>query len=367
MPFGYGVGDHHALILDIPIELLVGIDLVKIVHPASQRLNSRLPGCSKAYIDSLEVNITGHRLFEQLHQAHTGGYLAEKMARKVIIINKEGKAYMHRAEKICRKIKCCCIPFLPEASIWIRCVQVYYLLLWYHKGKIKNCGNLKQAARRCNIPNPLSLSIQEIKLHLEACKRECAFYQEHGKQFRRQHLKNRKQIALEQEDEEAFKKISAVIQREQQQNFWCKLKYLTGKKRTHSTTSIQVKGQDGTIMERTTQETVEQTIFLEIHEKRYMLAGEAPICNGNLLPDFGYTATTPALHAVLDGTYVAPPNSDAKTLELFAEIIHIRRLVPAGSLSIIITPKQWKQYCKVVNKETSLSESGIHFRQYIWQ
>ncbi len=127
-------------------------------------------------------------------------------------------------------------------------------------------------------------------------------------------------------------------------NFWHKLNYVTGKKKTHRETSIQVEGWDGTIMERMTQETVKQTIFLEVHKKRYMLAGEAPICNGNLLQDFGYTVMTPASRAVLDGTYVAPPNSDAATLELFAEIDHTRRLVPAGSVSIIITPKQWKQY-----------------------
>ncbi len=35
MPFGYGVGDHHAYILDIPIKFLVGVDPVKIVQPAS--------------------------------------------------------------------------------------------------------------------------------------------------------------------------------------------------------------------------------------------------------------------------------------------------------------------------------------------
>ncbi len=63
--------------------------------------------------------------------------------------------------------------------------------------------------------------------------------------------------------------------------------------------------------------------------------------------------------------YVSPPNSDAATLELFAEITHIRRLVLAGSVSIVITPNQWKQYCKVVNKETFLSELGIHFGHYI--
>ncbi len=283
----------------------------------------------------------------------------------MIIINEEGKAYMHRAEKICRKVKCCCIPFSPEASIWIRRIQVYYLLLWYHKGKIKNCGNLKQAARHCNIPNPLSLSIKEITVRLEACRKECAFYQEHGKWFHRRHLENRKRITLEQEDEEAFQKISAIIQREQQQFFWRKLNYVTGKKKTRSATLIQVEGPDGIIMERTTQETVKQMIFLEIHKKKYMLAGEAPICNGDLFQEFGYTATTPASRAVLDGMYLAPSNSDAAILELFAEIAHILRLVPASSVSIVITPEQWNQYWQVVNKETSSSESGIHFGHYI--
>ncbi len=54
MPFGYGVGDHRAFILDIPIESLVGINPVKIVRPASRKLNSKLPKCSKAYIHSLQ-------------------------------------------------------------------------------------------------------------------------------------------------------------------------------------------------------------------------------------------------------------------------------------------------------------------------
>jgi hypothetical protein len=47
---------------------------------------------------------------------------------------------MQLAEKICRKIKCCGIPFSPEAAIWLRQVQVYYSLLPYHKGRIKKAA-----------------------------------------------------------------------------------------------------------------------------------------------------------------------------------------------------------------------------------
>ncbi len=100
MPFGYGIGDHRAFILDIPIESLVGVDPVKIAQPAGRRLNSRLPGCSQSYINSLEGNITWHQLLERLFKAHTDNYSDKKRACRVIIIDEEGKAYMRRAEKI---------------------------------------------------------------------------------------------------------------------------------------------------------------------------------------------------------------------------------------------------------------------------
>jgi hypothetical protein len=230
--FGYGVGDHRAFILDIPLESVIGIDPVKIVRPVGRRLNSRLPGCCKSYIDSLKSNITRHRLLEQLHNAHTGAYSNKARAQKIILIDEEGKAYMRRAEKICRKIKCCRIPFSPEAALWIRRVQVYYSIIQYHKGKIKNRGNLKRAARRCNIADPLTTPIKEIVLQLEACKKECTFYRKHGKRFRRKHLEERKRAAKENNDEEAFASISAIIQREHQRDFWRRLNFVTGKKRT---------------------------------------------------------------------------------------------------------------------------------------
>ncbi len=132
-----------------------------------------------------------------------------------------------------------------------------------------------------------------------------------------------------------------------------------------SATTIQVEGRDGTILERTTQDTVKSTIFCEVHGKQYTQAKEAPKCNGALFQDFGYTASTPASKAVLNGTYVAPADSDSATKELFAEIAEIRQCIPENSVPITITPAQWQQYWKVVNKETLLSESGFYFKHYI--
>jgi hypothetical protein len=94
MPFGYGVGNHRVFVLDVPLVSLIGVDPIKIVRPLGRQLNSWLPGCSKSYIDSLEANIVKHRLLKQLFNAHTGTYSDVEWAKKTIIFDKEGKAYM---------------------------------------------------------------------------------------------------------------------------------------------------------------------------------------------------------------------------------------------------------------------------------
>jgi hypothetical protein len=95
------------------------------------------------------------------------------------------------------------------------------------------------------------------------------------------------------------------------------------------------------------------------------MAGEAPICNGELFKDFGHMANTPASKTVLDGTYIAPQDTDTATCELLAKIPAIRCIIPSYLVVIFITPDQWKAYWKIVNKETLSLESGIYFRHYI--
>ncbi len=106
------------------------------------------------------------------------------------------------------------------------------------------------------------------------------------------------------------------------------------------------------IFEHTNQEAVEQTIFLEIHNKQYIMTGDAQICNHKLFTDFDYTANMPASKAVLDGTYVAPRVSVSATCDLFAKIAAICNMIPKDPVSLMITPAPWKQYWKIVKKET---------------
>jgi hypothetical protein len=107
-------------------------------------------------------------------------------------------------------------------------------------------------------------------------------------------------VAQERNNEEAFKKIGTIIQKGRQCLLWRCLNYVTGKKCTRSAMLVQVEEQSGLVSESTTKDTEEAAIFREVHDKRYTLAKEAPICSGRLFDDFGYVANTPASKAVLN-------------------------------------------------------------------
>ncbi len=118
-------------------------------------------------------------------------------------------------------------------------------------------------------------------------------------------------------------------------------------------------------MDVNTEEAVQEAIFNEVHRKRYNLAEEAPICQGALRCQFGYSATSPTARSVLDGTYKFPPDMDASTRELFEEIAHIRGMVPSDSVNGLTSRERWQQRWKKVKEDTSSSQSGLHFGHYI--
>ncbi len=51
--------------------------------------------------------------------------------------------------------------------------------------------------------------------------------------------------------------------------------------------------EDGTVIEHSSQEDLQNAIWTNIHRKRFYLAEEAPLCSGPLRGQFGYNAITP--------------------------------------------------------------------------
>ncbi len=98
----------------------------------------------------------------------------------------------------------------------------------------------------------------------------------------------------EREDDTAERNILAIIKQEKDKAFWRRLNYALGEHvRGRSVRTVQIKDGAGGVLDFDTEEAVQEAIFNEVHRKRYNLAEEAPICQGALRDQFGYTTTSP--------------------------------------------------------------------------
>ncbi len=189
MPAGYGIGDHRMFIVNLVQSSMIGETPCQIQRLVSHRLNTKVPGGGTAkYIATLESSLARHRLIKHLGRAYEKSKLKKALCRRLNKINRESKELMKNAEKTCQRIKSGRIPFSPEAALWIRRALVYRSLLRYHLGLIRNRGNLKQWARRCGIPNCLSILVVEVRLRLRAATEHCDYYRKHGKYYQTKHL-----------------------------------------------------------------------------------------------------------------------------------------------------------------------------------
>jgi hypothetical protein len=365
MPIGYGVGDHRMFVIDVTTSSLVGFNPQPIKHPKARRLNSRIPRAKHAYNNRYKKLLSKHRLSEKLAEAHRADLPPEKMKEVLDKIDEISKECMIDAEKKCRKLRNGKIPFSPEAAMWIKRCQFYRSLLRYWAGKIKNRGNLKRTARRIKIENAFCLTVDEIGQRLDECKSQLKHFEIHGQSYRTQHLRKRLDVARANQDSEAERRILEIIQREKDRAYWRRLNFALGKKRGTSVSAVQLQDEDGNIREYNTQQEVQDAIWKEVHQSRYHLAKEAPICKGNLRGEFGYNATSEAARAVLAGEYEFGDDFEEATKRIMESIADIRKIVPEDSVDKIITREIWQKKWKKKKEETSSSVSTLHFGHYI--
>jgi len=112
------------------------------------------------------------------------------------------------------------------------------------------------------------------------------------------------------------------------------------------------------------QSAVEQAIWNGIHNKRFYLAEQAPICKGPMREAFGYLATTIAARQVLEDSYNNPEWFDEVTKELCKACTRNRLVVPAHSVETTIKHEEWSSRWSKAREKTSSSESGLHFGHY---
>lgn len=94
-------------------------------------------------------------------------------------------------------------------------------------------------------------------------------------------------------------------------------------------------------MELTTQEEVEEAIWSEVHQSRYHLAEEAPICQGALRGQFGYNVDKLAARQIRNRSYTFGQDFHTGIRKLLEAAADFRGKIPQDEVDEII--RVWQE------------------------
>ena len=82
---------------------------------------------------------------------------------------------------------------------------------------------------------------------------------------------------------------------------------------------VTTQNPDGQMTHHTTKRAVDDAI-IDANKFKYSQSTDTPPMQPSFVADFGYTGNTPAAEAVLNGTYIPPPDCDPVLSDFFGPL-----------------------------------------------
>ena len=167
-----GVGDHRAIVLDIPFRKTLGIKKTPICKPSARRLIN-LPNARRKYISRLEAYCKNHKLLRRSKecQKNTSYPISGSQAAELNKIDRLRRDGMLHAEKKCRKLHMGNVEFSDEVNKRGKIMSLWKLVIRLKEGRIISRSKIKRMAKSCGITCSLSISVEEAKTNYSKAKK----------------------------------------------------------------------------------------------------------------------------------------------------------------------------------------------------
>ena len=361
LPFWAGIGDHRAVVIDIPLQSLIGEQLLRVVRPPARRLQCSQEAGKRKYGQRLQQLFTEHRIPEKTRTLYAAATYPPppNFADAAESLDTNRRQFMLHAEKTCRKRCMGEVDFSPGVIVWKKRRDVWREVVKYKQGIRINKSKLRRRARSCGIESPFSATLREAERAYDLCKREFEQLKPHAGAHRTSFIHDLIEAAEDEGDKAKARSLRAMVRRERTRKMWTSIRQAIKKRSGGSVTKVMTQV-DGEWVENTSRDSVENGIMVEL-TKRFRLTETTPLMMGRLQEDLGYLATTPSAQAILAGTYQPPPGTDAETAGMFRIVAEVASQMRHKPIDVTITKEDFIRYWKGASEKTSSSYSNLHF------
>ena len=343
----------------------MGDNRLKIVRPPARRLSSAIPSAVSTYTRLLTSHLARHKVLPRLHAlylARDGDFTeGQRLAlERLDRIRTEG---MLHAERKCRKLAMGQVSYSPEVDHARKTRALWHLVVRKRRGKRVSSSLIRRKAKQLQIPCPLSVTLAQAKLRFQEADAAYDSLKQRAPSLCHEFLQDRAANKSGTVPAEAQKAAQRLLTHERQREEARRLKRILGRTQGGAISRIEVE-ENGDFVEMTTQEDVEHHT-MEMCNARFHLTRDTPFMQEPMRSELGpLGVNTPAVHAILQGTYHIPNECDAFTREFIETIMASSPVNPANRISCEITKEDFQSFWRGCKEQTSSSISGCHYGHY---
>ena len=353
--------DHSLLWIDVSYHNALGHQPLAPIPPSARRLQLRNSRVVDKYLNEYESLIEAARL-PQRQQAlnlsiQTGKPLTQIQRDEAEAIDALKTKLMLKAEKKCRKLRMGEVSFSEATEKPRREVAFWQLAIRRRLGLPVSSRLWKRRKKKANIIEDIrSLSLPQIYDKQKQAKLDY-------RKAKKEHDDSRLKFI----DTFPAKDRDRIRRHEEQRKIGRLARLVTGKLTSKSVTKVIVNG-----TECTNKKEIESALF-DVNEAKYQASATTPFLQQPLVECFGYRSSEPANSEVLDGTFIAPPNTDPYAKLLLhhlcrpddatvttAASTRATDYNPVEEISVTDHIKGWKK----AKERTSAGASGLTFAMY---
>ena len=362
LPLWTGIGDHRAIIIDIPQQLIYGEQLLKVILPTCRRLQCNIKKVRDKYNAKLLSLCILHKLPNKYQHLINTSTLEDVTEFSILQdkIDTTKTEYMIASEKKCRKICAGAVDYSDEIIIWRNRRDLWNLIHKYKKGYPVSTTYIRRKAHILGVVTPLSCTEAEAHKALTTCTHNYEKLKPNSPSLRKQFLNRLKNEAISRKDEPQIARLKQIILREALKSTWLTINNAKKRKSGSSISKVTVTI-NGISKIIATQEPLEDAV-MTMCDAKFKLTHDSQLMNGsNISKDVGYLGNSPACARLLSGTYIFPSDTDLHTKDLMSLISKTTRRLKAKIISHKISVDDFINYWKGSREKTSSSFSGLHF------
>ena len=366
LPFWSGIGDHRALVVDIPQQVLYGEQLLRIVRPKGRKLQCYKTPTKEKYLQGVKGKTQLHKIEKKIHllteiasYPPTEHYI--KSQNQIDIVQRD---VMRSAENKCRNWHMGEVDFSPQVMIWWHRRLTWKLLCDYHHGRNISTTLITRRARACGIIDPLESTPTEADKAYKICKTQFEKMKPRAAIYRRDFL--RKQIKDYKANGNVFQaaRLKVMQTREKSSSDWRRINSAWAQRSGGCVTKVSIQLNNDKI-ELTKQIPIEEAI-MENNDKRFRLPYGTPMLDGSSLQkDLGLLSTTEAATQILGGTYHCEDDVEEETKRLIAGFSKVFDKARNLNFNQHISAQDYTTYWRGRKEKTSSSYSKLHFGHWI--